>query len=44
MIDPDQQHIPRAVNRKTKDGQSILGKYEDLYPFLSNDEIKENLI
>ena len=44
MIDPDQQHIPRAVNRKTKDGKSMLGKYEDLYPFLSNDEIQENLI
>ena len=44
MIDPDQQHIPRAVNRKSKDGKSIAGKYEDLYPFLSNDEIKENLI
>ena len=44
MIDPDQLHIPRAINKKDKDGNSLLGKFEDLYPFLSEKELRSNLL
>ena len=35
MIDPDQQHIPKAINRRDNTGKTIPSNFEDLYPFLS---------
>ena len=35
MIDPDQQHIPKAVNRRDGSGKVLASNYEDLYPHLS---------
>ena len=44
MIDPDQQHVPKAINKRSVNGKSIPSKFEDMYPFLSSDEINENLL
>lgn len=43
MIDPDQQHVPKAINKRTSDGKTIQSNFEDLYPFLSKEELKNNL-
>ena len=43
MIDPDQQHIPKAINRRDNTGKTIPSNFEDLYPFLSKEELKSNL-
>ena len=44
VLDPEQPQIPKAINRKDKEGNTIVSKFEELYPFLSDEEIKENLI
>ena len=43
MIDPDQQHIPKAINRRNNKGKTIPSNFEDLYPFLSKEELRSNL-
>ena len=44
MIDPDQEQMPKAINKRMPDGKSVATKYEDMYPFLSSKEIKENML
>ena len=44
LMDPEQPQIPVAVNRKNQNGITTPSKFEDLYPYLSADELKENLI
>ena len=44
IMDPNQLQIPIAINRKDKKGLTVPSKYEDLYPFLSDQELNESLI
>lgn len=44
MIDPDQQHVPKAINKRSENGTTIPSNFEDMYPFLSKNEVKKNLI
>ncbi len=44
ILDPEQPQVPKAINQKDKDGNTIVSKFEELYPFLSQDEIRENLL
>jgi len=44
MIDHNQEQMPKAINKRMPDGSSIATTYEDMYPFLSPKEIKENML
>lgn len=44
MMDHNQEQMPKAINKRTPDGKSKPTKFEDMYPFLSFDEIKENML
>ena len=44
LMDPEQLQIPIAVNKKNKAGITMPSKFEDLYPYLSADELQENLL
>lgn len=43
IMDPEQPQVPKHINRKDKNGKAIMSKFEELYPFLSEEEIKLNL-
>jgi acetolactate synthase-1/2/3 large subunit len=43
MMDNDQEQIPKALNRRLPDGTVKQTAIEDAYPFLPEEEIKENL-
>ena len=42
-MDPNQLQRPIAINRKDKQGLTLPSKYEDLYPFLSEEELNDSL-
>ena len=44
VMDPKEEQIPKAINRRTAEGKSIPTKFEDMYPFLSRDEIESNTL
>jgi acetolactate synthase-1/2/3 large subunit len=44
IIDHNQEQMPKAINKRLPDGKSVATTYEDMYPFLSSDEIKENML
>lgn len=44
IIDHNQEQMPKAINKRMPDGKSIPTKYEDMYPFLSAKELKENML
>jgi acetolactate synthase I/II/III large subunit len=41
IIDPEQEQIPKAINRRTALGKSIPTVYDDMYPFLEKNEIEQ---
>ena len=43
-MDPNEEQIPKAINKRDKKGKSIPTELEDMYPFLERDEIKNNYI
>lgn len=43
MMDPDQEQIPKSINRRLPDGTIQQTAIEDAYPFLDPKEIEENL-
>lgn len=43
MISPDQQTQPRVSSIKLEDGSMISKPIEDMWPFLSEEEIEENM-
>ena len=43
LIDPGQQTMPRVSSQKLPDGRMISKPIEDMFPFLPEKEIKENL-
>jgi len=44
MLDHNQEQMPKAINRRLPNGKSVPTKFEDMYPFLMSDEIKENML
>ena len=44
MLDHNQEQMPKAINKRDSSGRSVPTKYEDMYPFLSSDEIKKNML
>ena len=44
MLDHNQEQMPKAINKRDSSGKSVPTKYEDMYPFLSSDEIKKNML
>jgi acetolactate synthase-1/2/3 large subunit len=41
IIDPEQDQIPKAINKRTNLGKTIPTIYEDMYPFLDKNEITQ---
>jgi len=39
IMSPNEEQIPKAVNRRDANGKSMPAKLEDMYPFLSKDEL-----
>jgi len=44
VLDPNQPQIPKAIPMKMPDGTTKQTKFEDMYPFLDREELKENMI
>jgi acetolactate synthase-1/2/3 large subunit len=42
LMDPDEEQIPKAINKRTPDGKSVPTKLEDMYPFLPKEELYSN--
>ncbi len=42
IMNPDEEQIPKAVNRRNDQGKTMPAKLEDMYPFLSTDELNSN--
>lgn len=43
MMDPEQEQVPKSINRREADGSIRQTAIEDAYPFLDPQEIEENL-
>ena len=41
IMDPNEEQMPKAINRKNKKGKSIPTVFEDMYPFLKRSEIEK---
>ena len=44
IMDDEQEQMPKAINKRLPNGKSVATKFEDMYPFLSFDEIKKNML
>ena len=44
MLDHEQEQMPKAINKRLPNGKVVATKFEDLYPFLSANELKENML
>tara|TARA_B100002051_G_C16740985_1_gene644294 strand:- start:505 stop:2277 length:1773 start_codon:yes stop_codon:yes gene_type:complete len=44
ILDHNQEQMPKAINKRDSEGRSLPTKYEDMYPFLSPNEIKKNML
>ena len=42
VMDPNEEQIPKAINKRGPKGKSIPTKLEDMYPFLSKQELNSN--
>ena len=42
MMNPNEEQIPKAINRRNKFGKSIPTEFEDMYPFLPREELSSN--
>jgi len=44
IMNPDEEQIPKAINRRNLSGKSIPTEFEDMYPFLPRDELSSNYL
>jgi len=44
ILDHNQEQMPKAVKRRVPGKKTMLTKFEDMYPFLSSDEIQKNIL
>ena len=42
IMDPDEEQIPKAINKRTPEGKTVPTKLEDMYPFLSKEDLNSN--
>ena len=42
MMNPNEEQIPKAINKRSANGKSIPTVFEDMYPFLSKSELTSN--
>ena len=42
IMNPSEEQIPKAINRRNETGKSIPTDFEDMYPFLPRDELSSN--
>jgi len=42
LMDPNEEQVPKAINKRTPEGKTVPTKLEDMYPFLSNQELNSN--
>tara|TARA_B110000211_G_C13994957_1_gene515786 strand:- start:337 stop:1260 length:924 start_codon:yes stop_codon:yes gene_type:complete len=42
IMNPDEEQIPKAINRRNSSGKSIPTEFEDMYPFLPREELSSN--
>ena len=42
MMNPNEEQIPKAINRRNEFGKSIPTEFEDMYPFLPREELSSN--
>ena len=41
-MDPDEEQIPKAIYKRAPDGKMVPTTFEDMYPFLSKQELNSN--
>ena len=44
MMNPNEEQIPNAINRRDDKGKSLPTEFEDMYPFLPRKELKDNYL
>ena len=44
IMNPDEEQIPKAINRRDSNGKSVPTEFEDMYPFLPRDELSSNYL
>ena len=44
IMNPDEEQIPKAINRRDSSGKSIPTEFEDMYPFLPRSELSSNYL
>jgi acetolactate synthase-1/2/3 large subunit len=44
MMNPNEEQMPKAINRRNKLGKSVPTELEDMYPFLPREELKDNYL
>ena len=44
MMDNEQEQMPKAINKRLPNGEMVPTKFEDLYPFLTNEELLKNML
>jgi len=44
ILDNEQEQCPKAINRRKPDGTTEPTVFEDMYPFLSKEEIESNML
>ncbi len=44
IMDPNEEQIPKAINRRDTNGKSVPTELEDMYPFLPKEELNSNYI
>ena len=42
IMDPNEEQIPKAINKRSPEGKTVPTKLEDMYPFLSKEELNSN--
>ena len=42
VMDPNEEQIPKAINKRISAGKTVPTKLEDMYPFLSKKELNSN--
>ena len=42
IMNPNEEQIPKAINRRNEKGKSIPTEFEDMYPFLPREELSSN--
>ena len=42
IMNPNEEQIPKAINRRNNSGKSIPTEFEDMYPFLPREELNSN--